>query len=179
MVIALNVSTLEHPWEGFDPLILERGVTVAASIATYASEHRYAAGLAANCTYPNADRHIWLAPSRSPEQQIRMLEALAMVSPFVVEPLEEILHRRAERLPFGSTVVLVAGYLSEGLTAYLASRRLRERRWFMVWVSDEPPPDLGRDIEMYNASTRLRESEREWQSEHDNAADAAAAWNEA
>jgi uncharacterized protein (DUF58 family) len=165
MVIALNVSTLEHPWEGYDPVILERGVTVAASIASFAAEHRYAAGLAVNCTYPNADRHIWLAPSRNPDYHIRLLEALAMVSPFVVEPLEVILHRRAERLPFGSTVVLVAGYLPEGLHAYLTSSRRAGRRWFLVWVGDEKPPELGRHVDVYDASQRLREAERAWQEE--------------
>jgi uncharacterized protein (DUF58 family) len=179
LVIALNVSTLEHPWEGYDPLILERGITVAASIASFAAEHRYAAGLAANCTYPNADRHIWLAPSRSPDQHIRMLEALAMVSPFVVEPLEAILHRRAERLPFGSTVVLVAGYLTEGLRAYLTSSRQSGRRWFMVWVGDQQAPDLSRHVEVYDASVRLRETERDWQLERGDGADAVATWSEA
>jgi uncharacterized protein (DUF58 family) len=106
MLIALNVSTLEHPWEGYNPLLLERGITVAGSIASYADEKRFAIGLTANCTYPNADRHVWLPPSRNPEQLTRILESLAMVSPYVIAPLEEILQRRVERIPIGATVVL-------------------------------------------------------------------------
>jgi len=178
MLIAVNVSTLEHPWEGYNPLLLERAIAVAASIASYAEEKRYAAGLAANCTYPNADRHVWLAPSRNPDQLTRILESLAMVSPYVLAPLEDVLRRRAERLPFGATVVLVAGYLTEGLHAYLSRGHNRRDRWFMVWVGDLMPPDLGPHVQVYDAALRLRESEREWQAEH-GGAEPAAAWSEA
>ena len=32
-VIALNITTMERTWEGFDPVLLERGVSIAASLA--------------------------------------------------------------------------------------------------------------------------------------------------
>lgn len=177
MLIALNVSTLEHPWEGYEPLLLERSVTVAASIASYAEEKRYAAGLAANCTFPSADRHIWLPPSRNPVQMTRILESLAMVSPFVLAPLEDVLRRRVERLPLGATVVIVAGYLTEGLHAFLSRGHASRDRWFLVWTGDQPAPALGSQIHVYDASLHLREVEREWQAAHAGR-DAAATWSE-
>jgi uncharacterized protein (DUF58 family) len=177
MLIAVNVTTLEHPWEGYNPLLLERTITVAGSIASYAEEKRYAAGLVANCTFPNADRNIWLPPSRDPSQLTRILESLAMISPFVLAPIEDVLARRAERLPYGATVVIVAGFLTEGLQAYLSRGHASRDRWFMVWTGEQEAPDFGNRIQVYNASPHLRESEREWQAEHQ-AKDAAGAWSQ-
>jgi uncharacterized protein (DUF58 family) len=178
MLIAVNVSTLEHPWEGYNPLLLERTITVAGSIASYAEEKRYAAGLLANCTFPNADRHIWLPPGRDPSQLTRILESLSMISPFVLAPIEDVLQRRAERLPVGTTVVIVAGFLTEGLRGYLSSGRAGRGRWYLVWTGEQEPPDFGNRIQVYDASPRLRESERIWQAEH-GGRDAAGAWSEA
>lgn len=176
MLIALGVSTLEHPWEGYDPLLLERAITVAASVARYSEEKRYAYGLAANCTFPNADRNIWVPPGRATDQLTRVLEALAMVSPFVLVPLEDVLERATARLPFGTTVVVVTGYLTEGLRAYLTRGRGGPGRWFAIWVGDPPVPDLGPRMQVYDASQHLRELEQRWQSEHAGA-QAAGTWS--
>jgi len=166
MLIALAVSTLEHGWEGYEPLLLERAVSVAATIATYADDKRYSCGLAANCTFPNADRNIWIPPGRAAGQLAKMLEALAMVSPYVLGPLEEVIERAWSRLPFGATLVIVAGYLTEGLQDYLTRGRGRERRAFLVWVGDEEPPNTGPRTDVYNAGPHLREIERSWQAAH-------------
>lgn len=165
MLVALGVSTLEHPWEGYDPLLLERAVTVAGSIARYAEEKRYACGLAANCTFPNADRTIWIPPSRATGQLLRILEALAMVSPFVLAPLEEVLQRQSARLPFGSTVVIVTGYLTESLRGYLARACDGGAGWFLVWVGEQAAPDLGPRLQVYDAGAHLREVEQRWRAE--------------
>jgi hypothetical protein len=158
-------------------LLLERAIIVAGSVASYAEEKRYAAGLLANCTFPNADRHIWLPPSRDPSQLTRILESLAMISPYVLAPLEDVMRRRLERLPLGATVVIVAGYLTEGLRAFLARGNAGQGRWFLVWVSDHPAPDLGSQIQIYDAGSHLRDIERAWQAEHVGR-DVVGAWSE-
>src|SRR5262249_9211893 len=56
LLVALNVSTLEYVWEGYDPVRLERAISVAGSVARWAFEHRYAVGLLANSSFPGADR---------------------------------------------------------------------------------------------------------------------------
>jgi uncharacterized protein (DUF58 family) len=177
MLIALGVSTLEHAWEGYEPLLLERAVSVAASIASYADSKRYACGLAANCTFPNADRNIWIPPARQ-DQLSKILEALAMVSPYVLAPLEDVIERAASRLPFGATLVIVAGYLPDGLRDYLTRGRGRERRAFLVWVGDERPPITGPRHDVYDTAPHLREVERAWQADHPGAA-AVDAWGAA
>ena len=166
LLVALNVSTLEHPWEGYDPLLLERAISVAGSVASFADEKRYAAGLAANCTFPNADRHIWIAPGRDPDQLTRILESLAMVSPFVLGPLEEVLQNTSRRLPLGATVVVVAGFLSDGLRAYLTRGGAGTQNLSMIWVGDRAAPPLPDRVEVYDAGPYLRDFERQWQIEH-------------
>ena len=56
LIVALDVMTLEHTWEGSDPVLLERAVVVAASIARDAFERKSAIGLISNGALPDADR---------------------------------------------------------------------------------------------------------------------------
>ncbi len=166
VMIAVNVTTLEYAWEGYDPLLLERAIAVAGSIASYAEEKRYSAGIAANCTFPNADRYIWVAPSRDPSQLTRILEALAMITPYVLAPLEDVLRGRVDRLPIGATIVVVAGYLTETLRSYLSGQHAGVDRWFLVWVGDGAAPDVGPHVQVYDAGQHLHDVEREWQAGH-------------
>ena len=123
VVVALDVMTLEHTWEGTDPVLLERGVTVAASIARAAFEGRAAIGLLTNGALPQADRPIRLGAGRRPDQLARVLEALAGANPFAMAPLAEELERRGEALPLGASLVVVAALMTDALAATL--RRLR------------------------------------------------------
>jgi uncharacterized protein (DUF58 family) len=56
MLVAINVHTLAHSWEGYVPELLERLLSVAASVAQYGFEQGYAIGLVANGSYPESDR---------------------------------------------------------------------------------------------------------------------------
>ena len=123
VVVALDVRTLEHTWEGTDPVLLERGVTAAASIARAAFEARAAIGLLTNGALPDADRPIRLGAGRRPDQLARVLEALAGANPFAMAPLARELERRGEALPVGASLVAVAALMTADLAATL--RRLR------------------------------------------------------
>ena len=76
---------------------------VAASIARDAYDRRYSVGLLVNSTVPDADRAIRIAPGQRAEQFIRVLEALGVVTPFVLEPLAAMLDREEHRLSVGTT----------------------------------------------------------------------------
>jgi uncharacterized protein (DUF58 family) len=123
VVIALNITTMEHTWQGFDPLVLERSVVVAASIARDAFEQHASLGLVANGSFPDADRPIRIGAGRRPDQLVRVLEALAMVAPFTTSLLSEELERPGSALPAGATIVVVAALMPPELAATL--RRLR------------------------------------------------------
>lgn len=162
LLVTLNVDTFEHVWEGYDPLLLERAITVAGSIAAWAESRRYAVGLLANSSYPGSDRPVSLPPGRDPDQVTRILEALAMVSPFTIAPLEEVIEETVRRLPLGSTVVVVAAYLSESLAGRINRLRGRGHPVVLVWAGDEPPPHALGDLRMYDVSAAMRKLEREW-----------------
>jgi uncharacterized protein (DUF58 family) len=162
LLVALNVNTLEYVWEGYDPVRLERAITVAASIARWADEQRYAVGLIANSSYPGADRPLSIPPGRDPEQLTRILEALAMVSPFTIAPLEDVLEDTARRLPLGATVVLVAAFLPEALATRVVRLRARGHPLALLWVADDPPPHDLPGVIVYDLAPRMRLVEREW-----------------
>lgn len=122
VVVALNISTMEFSWQGFDPVVLERGVVVAASVARHAFEAHSAIGLVANGSFPDADRPIRIGSGRRPDQLVRVLEALAMIAPFTTSRLSDELERPGQALPAGATIVVVAALMPPDLTAAL--RRL-------------------------------------------------------
>ncbi|MGE5596308.1 MAG: DUF58 domain-containing protein, partial [Hyphomicrobiales bacterium] len=115
LYIALNIDTLEHAWEGYLKDELERAVSTAASVAVWAAGQRYAVGLLANGSFPDADRPIRLAPSRARDQLTRVLEALAVIQPLTMGDLAGAIMRESARIPAGSTIVVVAALVPEPL----------------------------------------------------------------
>jgi uncharacterized protein (DUF58 family) len=161
LIVALNVDTFAHPWEGYDPLLLERAVSVAASIAAQTDRERFAVGLIANASFPGADRPIHVAAGRDEDQLTRVLEALAMVTPFTIVPPEELLARERRRLPFGASIALVAGYMTAALAQQLDRLRRDGLATAVYWVGDEPPREAPRGITVHDLSARLRAFEHE------------------
>ncbi len=74
LVVVLNVLTMPKAWLGFKPDLLERAISVAASIANYAAEQRWALGLLSNGV-PRSDQPIKVLPGRSPDQLAHVLGA--------------------------------------------------------------------------------------------------------
>ncbi len=145
MVIALNIPTFDYSWQGSDPVLLERGVSVAASIATWAAESGAALGLIANGSFPDADRTIHIGAGRRPDQLNRVLEALAMVTAFTTGEMSDALEDSAHPIPAGATIVLVAAVLSDELAGTLRRLRGRGHRVHVVktstrvWSADPAP----------------------------------------
>jgi uncharacterized protein (DUF58 family) len=133
LLICLNTQTIVPAWKGHIPDMLERSVTVAASIARDAYERRYSVGLIANGSFPESDRAIRIAPGQRPEQFIRMLEALAIISPFVLGELSAMLDREEHRLTHGTTIAVITGIMTDELASTLI--RLRSRGHTVVVMS--------------------------------------------
>jgi uncharacterized protein (DUF58 family) len=133
LLVCLNTQTVTPSWSGWISALLERSITVAASLARDAYDRRYSVGLLANSTVPDADRSIRIAPGRRPEQFIRMLEALAVITPFVLEPLAAMLDREEHALSIGTTVAIVSGIMPPELAA--TALRLRRRGHQVVVLS--------------------------------------------
>lgn len=119
MLLAVNVHTLAHSWEGYVPEHLERILSVAASVATYGFEAGYSIGLTANGSYPSSDRPMRIPVGRRSDQLMRILEALAVIGPLTLTPLETILERESQVFPYGATLVCVTSRMDDPLAAAL------------------------------------------------------------
>jgi uncharacterized protein (DUF58 family) len=128
LLLCVNTQTTIPAWSGSVPDVLERVISVAASIARDAYERRYSVGLIANGTFPEADRSIRIAPGRRPEQFIRILEALAVITPYVLEPLAAMLDREEHKLVLGTTIAVITGVMTVDLDATLSRLARRGHR---------------------------------------------------
>lgn len=140
MAVFLNVATFERHWMGFDPDLLERAISVAASVANYGHQAGWGVGVYANGAVPNSDQAIRVPPGRSPEQLGRMLEALAAVTEFATGAIEYMLLRESPVLPWVSTIVLVTAVVTEEIMIALLRLREAGRRVVLISLSNEPPP---------------------------------------
>ncbi len=150
VLIFLNVATLARHWYGYIPELLERAVSVAASLASLAAEQRLPVGLIANGALPNSDQPIRLLPGRSPDQLLHILELLAAVTNFATAPIEEMLLREAPRAPWGATLAIVTAIAHDDLLAALLDLAGAGRRVVLFTLAAEPPKDLLPGIRVYH-----------------------------
>jgi len=162
LYLCLNIDTMEHAWEGYLKAELERAVSTTASVAIWAAEQKYAVGLLANGSFPEADRPIRLPPSRSRDQVIRILEALAVIQPLTLGDLAGALMRESGRMPAGSTVVCIASLIPEALAGALLRLHQEGHRVHVIGTSERvsgavpvqiPLKLLGRGYERREATT--------------------------
>jgi uncharacterized protein (DUF58 family) len=142
LVIFLNVATYPKHWQGVNPLLLEKSISVAASIAQHAVDERYIVGLVANGSIPHSDQPIKVRPSRRTDQLTRVMEALAAVTSFATTSLEALLLVESPRLPWGATLVVVTSFVTEELLSSLVRLREAGRRLVLVSLEDEPAQPL-------------------------------------
>jgi uncharacterized protein (DUF58 family) len=139
LIVFLNVATLPKHWQGTIPPLLERAISVAASIASYGVARRYTVGLLANGCLPMSDQPIKVLPSRSPNQLTRILEALAAVTSFATSSIEDLLSAESPKLPWGATLVVVSAVLTDELLAAMLRLRDAGRRLVLVSLADKAP----------------------------------------
>jgi uncharacterized protein (DUF58 family) len=139
LVIFLNVATFAKHWYGVNPMLLERAIAVAASIASHGVEERYIVGLVANGSIPHSDQPIKVLPSRRPDQLARVLEALAAATSFATSSIESLLLTESARLPWGATLVVVTGIVTEELLATLLRLHQVGRRVVLVSLAEQAP----------------------------------------
>jgi hypothetical protein len=159
LLVALNVNTMEHAWQGFMPDQLERVLSVGGSVLRHGFEAGYAIGLVANGSYPESDRPMRVPVGRSSEQLMRSLEALAVIGPMTPTPLERVIDTEAQRFPYGATLVCVTARMDPPLAASL--RRVAGAGHTVTVVSlaeAEFAEDLGR-IRVYNVLNAVRSLE--------------------
>lgn len=127
IVVALAIGTFMADLD-LDRDQFELGVSVAASLARRFCDLGYPVGLYANGGGVNGAGTLEVAPGNGPAQLIAILEALARVTSSVAVPAETYLTDVVPRLPWGASVVVVAGNTTPELDACIALLRSGGRR---------------------------------------------------
>ncbi|MBI5653384.1 MAG: DUF58 domain-containing protein [Chloroflexi bacterium] len=143
-VLFVNVATFAQTWQGTDPELLERVISLAASIANFGAENKYAVGLVANGTWPDSDQRLKILPSRDPNHLRHILEALSAITSFVVTPIETLLRNETSALAWGATLVMITGIVTDEILAEMIRLRRAGRRLALISLDEtwEPRDDL-------------------------------------
>ena len=155
VLLCVALETVAHVWQGYSPTRLERVVTTAASVASYATERQYSLGLFSNGTLMSTGTAMNIAPSRSPGQLTNVLETLATIRALALGPMAVQLAEHSRRFPLGATVVLVAAFVSPELVEVLGDLRDRGHRVFALYLGDEPCPEMPHGVILHELSDHI------------------------
>ena len=150
VILVVLVETAERTWEGYSPVNLERVITSAASVASYATERQYSVGLFSNGTPILADRPMKLAPTNNPDQLTIILEALATIRPLAIGPMAPQLGQNSRQFPIGSTLVVVAAILTQDMVAVMSDLRGRGHKLVVIFVGDTEPPEMPEGVVLHD-----------------------------
>lgn len=128
LAVFVNIRTYRHRFEGVDPELREFAISVGASIARWAKLRGDAVGIFANSLLYMGQR-VRVPPSAHPQQLTRILEALAYCVGLPHTTIERVLQSEAERLRYGTSIVVVSAVLTEDLRRVLVDL---QRRGFAV-----------------------------------------------
>ena len=133
-----DVQTVSNPY-GFITEYLELIISATASVAIYALDQRQAVGLMVNGG-PSGSAYWTSVPAgRSAGQGARILESLAPLTGFRLQPLYQILRRSMTLLPYGSTVVALTARPIEDVLVSLLRVQDAGHPVVLLTVGDEKP----------------------------------------
>jgi uncharacterized protein (DUF58 family) len=141
-VLCLNVSTYHRYWEGIYPALLERLLSVSASLLTMGIEEGYRVGMIANGCLSNSDQPFRIPPGRSAQQLSHLLQALAGVTPVVVAPFERFLLREVPKVPYGASLVVLTAVVTPDLAETLLRLKRHERQMTLFSLAEDSPPAI-------------------------------------
>jgi uncharacterized protein (DUF58 family) len=173
LAVFLNVNTFEKHWHGTDSALLERMVSVAASIADHAARQKFAVGLIANGSVPHSDQSIKVMPGRSPDQLLKILEALAAITGFPTAEFNQLLVAESSRLAWGATMVVVTCIVNDKLLASMLRLHDAGRRMALVSMDNSFSGDEVEGIEVFHVDPDKIDIEDpgDWQQSEDDDAE--------
>jgi len=127
IMIALNLNTYLHVWQGIDLERMEAAIELAGSLAVWALERGFAVGLRTNGIIAGAEAMSRIAPSASPRQPGAVLEHLARIAFSGRHSAQTVLVDESRYLSSGSTIVFVTPIITPDIIQVLTSRALKDR----------------------------------------------------
>ncbi|NIM92487.1 MAG: DUF58 domain-containing protein [Anaerolineales bacterium] len=141
LIICLNVATFDPYWLGIQPILLERLISTAGSLAVQAFNDGYRVGLISNGGVAHAGKAFRIPPGRSPKQLPALLEALAGMTPVVSGPFDRFLLKQAPNLEYGSVLLVISALTPPSLLETLVRLRTRSRKILLVSLGEEIIPE--------------------------------------
>lgn len=149
--LVLGIHTQPQIALGVDPVMQERLIAVAASMAVDAVEAGHPFGLAANGIVPGQGRPIRLPIGQGPACLSGALEALAAIGAYVRLPLHRLLAGEARRAPWGASLVVLSAVVDGSLQAELLRLARSGRRVTLVSL-DAPERKAPPGVSFYRIS---------------------------
>jgi uncharacterized protein (DUF58 family) len=146
VVIAVDVDTSEKPWEGYSPLLLERVVTAAASVAMRLTQLGHRVGLISNAIPLAETARMVIPPGADPSRLATILESLAMVRPISMSRIERVLEAERAAIPYGAALVIVSAMFASPLLAACDRLIAHGHPAVALYVGDGVPPEPARDM---------------------------------
>lgn len=142
----LDPTTARHTWEGIDPEVLERTISLAAGLAHHLIGRGEAVGLYVTGVFSeSAGRRPFSMrerPRSGARQLARILEALAQLRPpGLFRDLPAIMLEEVPRLDYAVQVIVIAPYLAPDLAPVLARLSRSRRVFFLATGSAQPGVD--------------------------------------
>lgn len=160
-ILVVIVETNGRYWEGYSSTRLERVISTAASVASYASERQYSIGLFSNGTPVLADRPMKIAPSSSQEQLTVVLEALATIRPLPMGPMAGQLADNARKFPIGATLVIIAAFVAEEMVDVVQTLKNNGYKIIVLYVGYDECREMPVGVTVHNLGEHLARLERE------------------
>jgi uncharacterized protein (DUF58 family) len=133
-----DVQTVHNPY-GFISEYLELVISATASVAVHALDKRHAVGLLVNGGPSGSSYWTRVPAGRSAEQGARILEALAPLTGFRLQPMYQTLRRSMPLLPYGSSVVVITARPVEEVQVSLLHIRDAGHPVVLLTVGDDEP----------------------------------------
>lgn len=138
LAVCLNLSTSEQYWLGYSSPLLEKTISVAATLCCYGIQRHYSVGLYANGCLANADQPFRIQPGETQQHLVHLLEALAGITPYIPQSFEVFLTESLPYIPFGTTLLVITAILSDPLAEMLTRLRTIRRQILLYKVGDPP-----------------------------------------
>lgn len=148
--VFLDINTFERIYEGINPALLELAITTAASVVVWAIEERHHVGLYSNAHRYSGEREIAFPPSQHAAQASMILEALASVISVSMTRIEDLLRAEANRLPWGATIVVITGRVTDALLATLLQLQAAGHVVTLIAYGHGVPPRIAQHLTVYD-----------------------------
>jgi uncharacterized protein (DUF58 family) len=135
LAIFLNCWSFDQFWEGIEPDSYERGCSLAASLAAWATENRIPVSFHANGVAVEWSAPLSLPPGRDTVGLARILEGIARLEGGAPVSLPQLLEQVVPGLPGGAAVALITRQVTDELYGLLAE--IRRRRPVILFVTGE------------------------------------------